>query len=317
MGKIVVTGANGFIGLNTLRYAKENRRDVVPIIRRAGRPAVPSLESLLSEAVCIEALNDTDIIKHHLYGAQAVIHLAAKLQSGSDRNVMESMELFKTNVLYTEALAGLAVEAGVKKFVYVSSIGVNGDESSIGKPFTPFDAPNPHNLYALSKYCAENMLKAYTGKIILNIVRPPSVIGLGATGSFGRLVSLIRAGVPIPVGKQPNRRSLIGVRSLSKILLQLAETDTEDGQIFTIADDHPLSTREIACKIANSLDLTPRCILIPNGTARSMLTLASKDALFKQLFGSLEVDNSLLKKQLGIISIDTLDAELSEMAGGV
>jgi nucleoside-diphosphate-sugar epimerase len=275
--KVAVTGASGFIGRAFVARLRESGREVLPLSRSGGL----DYEDLASIARALE-------------GAGAVVHLAARAhQSGGDA-------AFASNVRAARTTAQAARDAGVARFVLVSSIGVNGNATH-GAPFTEADAAAPAEPYARSKWHAEqevqNVLAGSATSLV--VVRPPLVYGLHAPGNMGKLFQAVARGRPLPLASIDNRRSFLGLSNLIDVLSLCIEREAAAGQLFVLADGEDISTPQLVRLVARGLRREPRMFAFPP----SLLVLAAKAAgrgrIAQSLCASLQVDASKVRRLLG------------------
>ena len=200
--KVLVTGANGFIGQALCAYLARQNIQVVPVVRRA---------SEIPNSLVLQADDDTGWLAA-LQGCDAVVHLAGKAKA--DANEQDpSLALQGANVTPAVALYQRATQAGVRRFVFLSSVKVNGEHTAPGTSFAPEDTPTPEDAYAVSKWQAEQRLRKLTqlSGPELVVIRPPLVYGPGVKGNFAALVHWVQKGVPLPLACVHNKRSMIAV----------------------------------------------------------------------------------------------------------
>lgn len=281
---ILVTGATGFVGQN-LTQLNQNFRCVI----RAGEHhsfadsyTVPTIDASTDWSNCFE-------------GVDAIIHLAGLAHNKSYTDA----EYRAVNTDGTLRLALKAAEAGVKRFVFVSSIGVNGT-NSYDSAFLPSDVADPHNSYAQSKHEAELGLwdiSKQTGLEVV-VVRPTLVYGPNAPGNFGMLTKLVNSIPFLPFGLANNRRDFISVGNLVDLLIVCAKHKNAPGNIFLASESNTISTRDFVNAIAAGQDRKVFQIPIPVSFMRLAGLVIGKSAMIEQLFGNLEVDSSNLKDTL-------------------
>lgn len=281
---ILLTGASGFIGRHITTRSSIKR--VVVRSRTA---------SNTSSQFEIDTLNGATNWNGAFSGIDAVIHLAGLAHS----NRFCEQEYQSVNVDGTLHLAQEAFNAGVRRFVFVSSIGVNGT-STANEPFTPASLPAPHNEYAQSKYRAELKLKqlaAETG-LELVIVRPTLVYGPGAPGNFGMLTQLVKRVPILPFGCANNRRDFIAVQNLADLLVVCAKHPNAAGHTFLASDGKSMSTKELTNAIANGVSSSLLQLPVPVFIMKTLGKVVNKSAMIDQLYGNLEVDSSQLQTVL-------------------
>lgn len=290
MTTIAVTGANGFVGRSLVAILSEAGHRVLALVRR--EDAVPADREVADYHVVPE-LRDEDAVASAISGADALIHLAARAHVMNDTTVDPDQAFREVNVLGSEAVLAACKASGVRRFVYVSSIKVNG-ESTQGQPFRPGDTPNPQDPYGRSKLEAEQLLSSgcADAAIELCIVRPPLVYGPGVKGNMLRLMKLVRRGAPLPFRGLRNRRSIVAVDNLARLLERCAAHPGAIGKTFLVADNGPLTTEQIVRHIAEGMKRRPRLLPVPVGLLRLAGRLAGRSAEVSRLVGSLEVDAS-------------------------
>ncbi|MGE5241347.1 MAG: UDP-glucose 4-epimerase family protein [Bacteroidota bacterium] len=311
--RILVTGANGFIGqalCRALIKAGHNircaARSGAPN-RNIGNSYVQAGTSGLSVAQTGEALEtvrigdigpDTDWAAA-LTGIEAVVHLAARVHvlKESARNPLAEFRL--VNVAGTERLARMAVTAGVRRLVYVSSIKVNGEHTH-EIPFTEADTPAPQDAYGLSKWEAEQALLKIAEQTGLEVVilRPPLVYGPGVGGNFLRMMNLVNRGLPLPLGTIRNSRSLVYLGNLVDALIACVGHPHAPGNIFLIGDGEDVSTPELIRRLAQAMGRRPHLVSFPPALLRLAGLLTGKSAEIERLLGSLRVDSSRIRREL-------------------
>lgn len=304
--RVLVTGATGFIGgflMDALRATQQYE------ILVAGRRC-PDLEDRGEVEFCkVGDIGPDTAWQECLEGVDIVFHLAG-LAHFNDSGVEAEYAFRRVNELGTQRLAEQAAEAGVRRFVFLSSIGVNGNASH--RPFTVADEPAPRELYATSKLDAENRLKAVCGDASLSytIVRPPLVYGPGAPGNFGLLSTVVRKGVPLPLYDTGNLRSFVSVWNLVALLLRCGETERAANKVFLVCDGQDVSTSDFLRLIGRAAGR--RVILFP--MPRHVLKLAAsaigKRGIYDRLFDSLQVDDHYTRVKLGWQTPLTLEESL-------
>lgn len=305
---VVVTGANGFIGQHLCRKLVESGRDVTACIReRANVSAFGDLSG--SMRICrIPSLGPGEKLSEILRKADAVVHLAGRAHVMHETAGNPLSEFRKVNVCFTESLASMAVQAGVKRFIYLSSIKVNG-EATEGRAFFADDQPNYCDYYGQSKWEAEESLRQIgTGtEMEWVVVRPPLVYGPEVRGNFLALLKCIARGIPLPVGSLHNSRSLVSVYNLSDFLCHLLDHPGAANDCFIVSDGEDISTSDLVRHMATALHCSARIVNCPKAVLRLAGTLLRKDAAVQRLCSSLVVDREKAKKCLGWSAPKTLD----------
>jgi nucleoside-diphosphate-sugar epimerase len=284
---ILLTGANGFVGRAILKTAQRRSIKIRPVYR--------SLDSVKGqpEAALVSGLDSAADWFKALHGVDVVIHAAARAHVMREAALDPLTEYRRVNVEGTLNLARQAAAAGVRRFVFISSIKVNGEATAIGHPFTADDSPAPEDAYGLSKAEAEEQLKhvAQQTGIELTIIRPPLVYGPGVKGNFASLISWVRRGLPLPLGAATqNRRSLVGLDNLVDLSLVCADHPKAANQTFLVSDGEDLSTADLLRKISRALGRPARLLWVPAGLIPLMAGLVGKKVISQRLLGSLQVD---------------------------
>ncbi|MDB5822799.1 MAG: wcaG [Herminiimonas sp.] len=296
MSKILVTGANGFVGRQVVRDLGMREHEVVQAVRHAAGPS----------EVAVGDLSGATDWRAALAGCNAVIHLAARVHVMQDQSKDALAEFRKVNVVASVELARQAIEAGINRFVYVSSVKVNG-ESTMDKAYTPFDPPAPQDPYGISKLEAEKALRALTkdSEMGLVVVRPPLVYGPGVRANFLRLIKLVGSGVPLPFGALRNKRSMVSVGNFSDLLIACATHPAAAGEVFLVSDDSDASTPELIRGIGEAFEKKPRLLSIPEVLLKFGGQLLGASGAMDRLLGSLQVDISHTKQTLGWKPVET------------
>ena len=288
--RIAVTGCSGFVGSRLLSRLKKCY--VVAI----GRSEVKRADSFFERSLS----SQTDYSKC-LRGLDCVVHTAARVHVMQDQVDDPLSEYRKINVEGTLNLARQAAAAGIKRFVFVSSIKVNGEQTQLGCPFVSEDTPAPEDAYGISKYEAESGLQkiaAETGMEVV-IIRPPLVYGPGVKGNFASMTKLIMKGLPLPLGAIHNQRSLVAVDNLVDLIFTCIDHPAAANQIFLVSDDESLSTSQLLRSVAKAMSVPARLIPIPSPLLMVTATLLGKKTIAQRLLGSLQVDISKTRELLG------------------
>lgn len=285
--RVLLTGATGFVGRAIQQRILNDGEYALNIaVRRAvevqGAVRMVQVAGLTAETDWTDALQGVDV----------VVHAAARAHVMQDEEVDPLAEYRKVNVEGTLSLAQQAAAAGVKRFVFISSIGVNGNINT--RPFIADDEPNPAELDAQSKWEAEQGLQALAKETGLEVViiRPPLVYGANAPGNFGSLVRWIEKGVPLPLGAVHNKRSLVALDNLVDLIVTCLDHPAAANQVFLAGDGEDLSTSELLRGVAKAMGRPSRLLSVPAGMLQLAATLVGKKAVAQRLLGSLQVDIS-------------------------
>ena len=291
--RILVTGATGFVG-SALVPVLRGRGHVVRVAVR--RPVA----GLGDEQVRVGDLGPDTDWREAVAGADAVVHLAARVHVMNESSADPLAAFVRANVDGTLALARAASASGVRRFVHLSSIKVNGEGTS-GAPFTERDIPAPVDPYGESKARAELALRELERETGLEVavMRPPLVYGPGVKANFLQLMRWVDRGVPLPFGSVDNRRSLVFVGNLADALAVCCVHPAAAGRTFLICDGVDLSTRGLVEHLAIALGRPARLIPVPPALLRLAATLAGRSAQADRLLGSLRIDASTLRETLG------------------
>lgn len=292
--KVLVTGANGFVGEPLCRELQRRGHSVRAAVRRA--PASP----LPTDDVVLRSLGADTQWGEALRGVDAVIHLAARVHQMSEAADQAESLYRATNVGGTLQLAREAVRYGVRRLVFMSSIKVHGDETN-GTPASERVEPRPTDAYGRSKWAAEQALRSLEGETALEVVtlRPPLVFGPGVGANFRRLMFAVDRGIPLPLGGIENRRSLVFVENLASAAVECAESPAAAGRTFAVSDEPAVSTPELIRMLAAALGRSPRLISIPPALLRVAGRATGRTTAVDRLLGSLVVDSSGIRETLG------------------
>ena len=290
---IAVTGAGGFIGAALCRRLVARRQPVRRLVHHAARGG--------DEIVLDLAHASVGDIARHLAGASAVVHLAGRAHVMRDTGPDADAAYKLANVDLTERLALGAVAAGVRRFVFASTVKVNGEATRPGRAFRPGDAPAPQDAYARSKLAAERTLTQVTSgtSMLATSLRLPLVYGPGARGNFRRLVDAVAARRFLPLGAIDNRRSLVSLDNLLDAIDAVVRAESGVLGAHFVADEDSVSTPALVRAIASALGVAPRLVPVPVALLRVVGALAGRSDVVLRLTASLEVDTSSLVRATG------------------
>lgn len=285
---ILLTGATGFLG-SVLVRALSRRKDMsLAVALRTQKPSLCSTTHVVGECSADTGWSAA------LAGQQVVIHAAARAHIMKDEVPDPLAEYRRVNVDGTLNLARQAAAAGVKRFIFISSIKVNGEATALGRPFTANAVSAPEDPYGISKLEAEQglmQLAAETGMEVV-IIRPPLVYGPGVKGNFASMIKLVEKGIPLPLGAVGNKRSLVGVDNLVDLIIRCIAHPAAANQVFLAGDGADLSTTELLRSVGRAMGKPARLIPVPAGMLQLGATLLGKKAMAQRLLGSLQVDVS-------------------------
>jgi nucleoside-diphosphate-sugar epimerase len=313
--RILVTGANGFVGTALCRRLQESGFLVRGTVREQTKLQQCGIsESNAFESVILHHRSNEDETKHALQGIGAVVHLAARVHVMTDQASDPLQEFRRVNVGWTDQLARSAALQGIRRFVYLSSIKVNGEQTVI--PFTELDPPNPQDPYGVSKWEAEEALARVSTQTGMEtvVVRSPLVYGLGVRGNFFQLLNILRRGIPLPLASIRNQRSLIYLGNLVDALARCVHDPRAAGRTYLVSDGEDLSTPELVRRLSVAMRSNVCLWTCPTSLLNWMGQIAGKRAMIDRLVGSLQVNSSKIRTELDWHPPFTVDAGLSETA---
>ncbi len=337
--KVLVTGSTGFLGQAVCAQLEADGFEVRGALRFAvggqssedrGQIELPSginHQRSLPEFTVVGDINGLTDWAEALESVDVVVHLAARVHIMDD-TAQDPLAAFReVNVEGTRRLAEAAVNAGVKRFVFVSSIKVNGEQtaarsalecggSGTALAFSERDKPAPEDPYGQSKYEAEQVLReieAATGMEVV-ILRPPLLYGPGVKANFLKLIRIVDKGIPLPLGGIDNQRSLLGLTNFADLIVTCITDARAAGQTFTVCDGEDVSSAELVRRIAKALGRKPRLLPVPEGLMRLAGTCTGKTAQVQRLCSSLRIDSSHVCQTLDWNPPCTMEEELSRTA---
>ncbi|ARJ66574.1 NAD-dependent dehydratase [Magnetospirillum sp. ME-1] len=305
--KILVTGATGFVGAALIRHLRQQGDEVVGAVRRSTDPGMVAVGDIGPGTDWLPALA----------GVETVIHLANRAHVMTETEADPEAAFMAVNRDGSLRLAHQAVEAGVRRLVFVSSIKVNG-EATFGRGFTAADPPAPEDAYGRSKLEAERGLAdiAVASGLELVVVRPPLLHGPGVKGNLRSLMRAVDKGIPLPFGLVRNQRSLLGMDNLVNLLSLCARSERAAGGIWLATDGEDVSSAELVRRLAAVLGRPARLLPVPPALLRLAGRLTGRGAAVERLLGSLQVDDSETRRVLGWAPPKTLSQGLADMARG-
>jgi nucleoside-diphosphate-sugar epimerase len=308
--KILITGANGFVGKLLISDLLKRQCNVVGALRSQGdvhtdvkTVAIGDINAATDWSVALDAIN-------------TIVHLAARVHVMNDAASDPLAEFRRVNVDGTLNLGRQAVKAGVKRFIFVSSIKVNGELTQVNKPFTASDIPCPQDAYGISKYEAEQgllKLASETGLEVV-IIRPPLIYGGGVKANFASMMKAVKSGFPLPLGNINNKRSFVYIGNLISLILKCIDHPAAINQVFLVSDGHDLSTTGLLKVCAQSLGAKLRLLPVPQRFLEVAAKILSKENLAQRLCGNLQVDITKTRQLLDWEPQFTVDEGLKEVA---
>ncbi|MEW8507350.1 MAG: NAD-dependent epimerase/dehydratase family protein [Candidatus Thiodiazotropha sp.] len=308
MTTILVTGANGFVGEHLCRYLTTKGYTVRAALREY-RP-----QWSLADQVAVGDIHGSTDWSRALTGVDTVIHLAARVHVMQESEDDPLAVFRRINVEGTSGLAEQASAAGVRRMIYLSSIKVNGEKTH-GEPFRADDDAAPEDAYGVSKWEAEQVLRRIAIETGLEpvIVRPVVIYGAGVKGNIQRLMSLIRRGVPLPLGGITNRRSFLSVQNLLDFLRCCIDHPAAAGELFLLADGEELSTPQLIRRLGQAMGCGVRLFPLPLSLLRLSGWLGGQSQVIARLTEDLQVDIGKNRERLGWTPLYDMDQALREM----
>jgi len=301
---ILVTGSSGFVGSALVKRLSDNFFS----IKAASRNPNPNNDSAYVHCVKNGEINGDTDWSNILNEVEVVIHVAGHAHSSGARNANALNVYRNINTFGTLNLARQAQEKGVKRFIYISSIKVNGESTANAKPFYETDIPAPRDYYGLTKYEAEQGLLELASKTNMEVViiRPPLVYGPGVRANFLALFQLVCLGIPLPFGSIKNKRSLLYIENLTDLIQVCISHREAKNRIFLASDSQDISTSELLVKMGIALN-RPAYLFYAEPIVRAMAFLFRKSHAVDKLFGSLEVNVDFTREVLGWLPPVSLD----------
>jgi nucleoside-diphosphate-sugar epimerase len=286
---VLITGANGFVG-SALRERLE--KDGVSV-----RCAVRSQKSEQdpTNEIAISGLSLETDWTTALRNVECVVHLAARVHIMNDKSSDPLAEFGRVNVEGTASLARQAAAAGVRRFIFLSSVKVNGEFTEAGRPFTVDDVPDPEDSYGISKHQAEQLLCEIASEtnMELVIIRSPLVYGFGVKANFKSMMHWLSRGIPLPLAAvTENRRSLVSLDNLVDLIVTCLKHPAAVNQTFMVSDGEDLSTADLLRRMGEAQGIPARLFYMPLPALRLGATLIGKQSIYQRLCGSLQVDIS-------------------------
>jgi len=311
--RVLITGANGFVGRAFCAEAKKRGASVRGAVRIAG----VSID--YCEPTVVGEIDGETNWSTALEGCHWVVHTAARVHVKVKSTNLELAEYRRVNVEGTLNLARQCAQNGVKRFLFLSSIKVNGENTDLGEPFRTDSAPNPKDAYGISKFEAELGLWkiAAESSMQIVIVRPPLVYGPGVKANFRMMMKCLSLGLPLPLGAaRDNRRSMVSIDNLVDFIWTCLTHPRAASQTFLISDGEDLSTRDLLNRLGKAMDKPTKLIPIPLGLLKLFTKIAGLEAIGSKLFDSLQVDISKTATDLNWRPLIDVDEGLRRTALG-
>ena len=289
---ILLTGATGFVGRAVMSALKLSGYNVISAVRQ---PIASTNEKSVGN---IDGMTNWS---HALDGCDAVIHLAARAHIMNDE-ASDPLEAYRsTNTSGTINFAQQAAAAGIKRFIFISSVKVNGEETLLGQAFTEADVPAPQDAYGISKHDAEvalMRLAAVTGMEVV-IIRPPLVYGPGVKANFSNLMRAVQLGWPLPLGKLHNQRSLLAIDNLVDFIITCLFHPAAANQTFLVSDGQDLSTTELVRGMMRAAGISTPLWPVPAWVLHAAAGAVGQSMAAKRLCGNLQVNITKARDVLG------------------
>lgn len=306
--KVLVTGASGFVGEAVVfRLLMDGKFCPIAASRSATRlNGLCSVQPFNMNANILPALDDV----------QVVVHAAARVHVMNETAEDALTEFRKVNVEGTLRLARRAAESGVKRFIFVSSIKVNGEGTVPARPYEADNRPNPVDPYGISKYEAEEALKKLhsdTGMEVV-IIRPPLVYGPGVKANFLHLMMWLDKGIPLPLGSIRNQRSFVAIGNLVNLIVVCIDHPMAANQVFLVSDGEDLSTTQLLRRLSIAMGKPARLLPVPGWFLKLAAMTLGKQAFAQRLCGSLQVDLSKNRELMGWTPPVSVDVAMRQTA---
>lgn len=297
--KVLVTGASGFVGRGLCPVLVEQGHEVVAVLRSASAIEMPKQLGAYPSPAIVGSIGPETNWQPLLQGVHAVVHLAARVHVMVDVATDPLAAFRSVNTEGTLNLARQCAAAGVRRFVFVSSIKVNGEGRK--QPYSESDPALPQDAYAISKWEAElglREIESATGMAVV-ILRPPLVYGPGVGANFLRLMRMVEKRRPLPFGRVENRRSLLYLGNFTDAIRLCLEHPAAAGKTYLLSDGEDVSSADLVRRLARAMKRPTRLLPVPASWLRRAGALAGRSAEMDRLLGSLAVDSSQIRRELG------------------
>lgn len=293
--KILVTGASGFIGKALVNFLAENGYQVIAVVRHP-----KEIQSKKIEYFEVKDLMDLCHMPQAFIGVDVVVHLAGRAHIFKG-GTSEQNEVTRVNVESTKLLADQSLASGVKRFIFISTIKVNGEETQPGQKYKFSDIPAPKDMYSVSKYQAEKKLQEVCENSLLDyvIIRPPLVYGVGVKANFLQLVKLVKLGLPLPFGNIKNKRSFISLENLVDVIALCIGSQNVKNRVLLVSDGEDISISELLGLIAKALNVKLKLININKNILVMAATVLGFRRKMHSLTSSLCIDIGSSQELLG------------------
>jgi nucleoside-diphosphate-sugar epimerase len=312
MMQVLLTGASGFVGAAVQAHLLDDPLFALRSVYRQAPAHVPAGLQLCQ----VPGLEPDTDWRVPLEGVEVVIHCAARVHVMNENEADPLAAFRRANVQGTLRLAEQAAQSGVRRFIYLSSIKVNGEGTQPGHPYTADDQPAPQDPYGVSKLEAEQGLQALAAKTGMEVViiRPVLVYGPGVKANFRSMMAWLKRGVPLPLGAITNNRSLVALDNLVDLIVTCIQHPAAANQVFLVSDDEDLSTSELLRRMAKALGRPAYLLPLPMWMLNRTAQLLGKKAFSQRLCGSLQVDIGKTKALLDWTPAISVDGALAKTA---
>ncbi len=312
---VLVTGASGFVGRALVEHLVSlNASEVIAMTRVIPDNPVVGVRYLPVGDLALQTQWSST-----LAGVDTVVHAAARVHILNDRSAQSIEEFERVNVIPTLELARHAAAMGVRRFIFLSSIGVNGVQTHSSMAFSEADTPNPRNAYALSKLQAErglHQISAQTGLDVV-IIRPPLVYGPGVRANFSALMHAVKSGWPLPLGAVHNQRSLVALDNLVDFIVTCIDHPLAANETFLVSDGDDVSSAELVRGLARASGVSSRLLPVPTWALWVCAIALGKREFIQRLCGSLQVDIHKANTLLGWVPPISLEEGLRRAVAGI
>lgn len=311
--RILLTGGTGWVGGALLKALRERHHDTMTAVRVAST-------RLDAQSVVMGSIDESPVWPQELNNREVVIHLAARVHVMKESTSNPLRAFRAVNTTGTLSLARLAAREGVRRFIFVSSIKVNGESTEASHPFGSSDTPSPQDPYGISKMEAEQGLRqiaAETGMEVV-IVRPPLVYGPGVKANFASLMRAVQRGIPLPLASvTDNRRSFVALDNLVDLLITCLDHPAAANQTFLVSDGEDLSTTDLLRRLGQAMNKPARLIPVPPSLLQFGANLLGKGDMAQRLLGNLQVDISHTRQTLNWTPPISVDEGLRRAVAGI